>query len=82
MHFLAQLAAKLIFCVGLMITVVSCVLGSVAGSGAALPFVGIAFMTVGAVLWSKASTKVCPGCAERVKSQTRKCQYCGADLVG
>jgi hypothetical protein len=83
MPFLGQLAAKLLFCVGLMITVVSCVLGSVVGSGAGgVPFMGIALMTIGAVLWRKTSTKVCPGCAERVKHQARKCQYCGTDLVG
>jgi tRNA(Ile2) C34 agmatinyltransferase TiaS len=83
MQFLAQLSAKLFFCVGIMITVVSCVVGSVVGSGlGTVPFMGIALMTIGAVLWHKTSTKICPGCAERVKSQARKCQYCGADLAG
>ena len=83
MQFLAQLAAKLVFCVGLMITVVSCVLGSVVKSGAGgVPFMGITLMAIGAVLWRKTSTKVCPECAERVKSQARKCQYCGAELRG
>ncbi|MGH7854869.1 MAG: hypothetical protein ACREP3_15585 [Candidatus Binatia bacterium] len=83
MQFLAQLAAKLFFCVGLMITVVSCVLGSVVGSGGGgVPFMGITLLIIGAVLWRKTSTKVCPGCAERVKYQARKCRYCGADLVG
>ena len=82
MQFFAQLSAKLIFCVGIMITVVSCVLGSVVGSGAGgAPFMGIAFMIIGAVLWHKTSTKICHG-SERVKSQARKCQSCGADLVG
>lgn len=83
MQFLVQLLAKLIFCVGLMVTVVSCVLGSVAGSGAGgVPFMGIALMIAGAVLWHRTSTKACPGCAERVKYQARKCQYCGADVAG
>ena len=83
MQSLAQLSAKLFFCAGLMITVVSCVLGSVVGSGTgSAPFMGITLMTVGAVLWRKTSTKVCPGCAERVKSQARKCPYCGANLIG
>jgi len=83
MPFLGQLAAKLLFCIGLMTTVVSCVLGSVVGSGAGgVPFMGIALMAIGAVLWRKTSTKVCPSCAERVKYQARKCLYCGTDLVG
>ena len=83
MQFLAQLSAKLFFCAGIMITVVSCVLGSVVGSGTGkVPFMGIILMTIGAVLWRKTSTKVCPACAERVKYQARKCQHCGADLIG
>ena len=83
MLFLAQLSAKLIFSVGIMVTVVSCVLGSVVGSGAGgVPFIGITLMTIGAVLWRKTSTKACPECAERVKYQARKCQYCGAGLAG
>jgi hypothetical protein len=66
-----------------MVTVISCVLGSVVGSGlGGGPIIGIALMIIGAVLWRKTSTKVCPGCAERVKYQARKCRYCGADLVG
>jgi hypothetical protein len=82
MQFLAQIFAKLLFCAGLMITVVSCVLGSVVGSGAGgIPFVGIILIIIGAVLWRKTSTKVCPGCAERVKYQAAKCRYCGADLA-
>jgi hypothetical protein len=83
MQFFTQLFTRLIFCVGLMITVISCVLGSVVGSGlGGVPIIGITLMIISAVLWRKTSTKVCPGCAERVKYQARKCQYCGADLVG
>jgi hypothetical protein len=83
MQFLTQLLAKLVFCVGLMITVISFVLASVAGSGlGGVPIIGITLMIIGAVLWRKTSTKVCPGCAERVKYQARKCRYCGADLTG
>ena len=82
MQFLAQLGAKLVFCVGVMMTVVSCVLGSVVGSGAGgVSFVGITLIIIGAVLWRMTSTKVCSGCAQRVKHQARKCQYCGTDLV-
>jgi hypothetical protein len=83
MQFFTQFFTRLIFCVGLMITVISCVLGSVVGSGlGGVPIIGITLMIISAVLWRKTSTKVCPGCAERVKYQARKCQYCGADLVG
>jgi hypothetical protein len=83
MQFLTELFVRLIFSVGLMITVVSCVLGSVTGSGFSfVPIIGITLMIISAVLWRKTSTKVCPECAERVKSQARKCRYCGADLVG
>jgi hypothetical protein len=83
MQFFTQLFVRLIFCVGLMITVISCVLGSVVGSGlGGVPIIGITLMVISAVLWRKTSTKVCPACAERVKYQARKCQYCGVDLVG
>jgi ribosomal protein L40E len=65
-----------------MITVISCVLASVVGSGSGgAPIIGITLMIISAVLWRKTSTKVCPACAERVKYQARKCRYCGADLV-
>jgi len=83
MQFLTQLLSKLIFCVGIMVTVVSCILASVIESGVGRgPAIGIALMILGAVLWQKTSTKVCPGCAERVKYHARKCQYCGRDLAG
>lgn len=83
MQFILQLLAKLIFCVGIMVTVVSCVLGSAVGSGAGgVPFMGIVLMIGGGLLWLRSSTKACPGCAERVKYQARKCQHCGADLLG
>jgi hypothetical protein len=83
MQFFTQLFTRLVFCVGLMATVISCVLGSVVGSGlGGAPIIGITLMIISAVLWRKTSTKVCPACAERVKYQARKCRYCGADLVG
>jgi hypothetical protein len=83
MQFLAQFFAKLVFCVGVMITVVSCVLGSLVGPGAGgVPFIGITLMIIGAMLWRKTSTKVCPGCGERVKYQAHTCQHCGTELAG
>jgi hypothetical protein len=83
MQFITQLFSRLVFCVGLMITVVSCVVGSVLGSGfGGMPILGITLMIIGGVLWHRTSTKLCPGCAERVKYQARKCRYCGAELAG
>jgi hypothetical protein len=83
MNFLAQIVSKLIFCAGIMITAVSCVLGSALGSGVGRgPFIGVAMMILGAVLWQKSSTKTCLGCAKLVKHHARKCPHCGADLVG
>ena len=83
MQLLAQILSKLLFCLGIMITVVSCVVGSVIGSGAGgIPFTGIALIIIGAILWRKTSTKVCPACTRRVKYQACKCQHCGADIAG
>ena len=81
MQFLAQILSKLLFCLGIMITVVSCVVGSAIGSGADIPFTGIALIIIGAVLWRKTSKKSCPACSEHVKHQARKCQHCGADIT-
>jgi hypothetical protein len=79
--FLGQILAKLLVCVGIMVTVVSCVLGSVVGSGAGgVPILGIGLIIAGAVMWKKTATKLCPACAERVKYQARKCEFCGADV--
>lgn len=83
MQFVLQLLGKLVLCVGIMLTVVSCVLGSVAGTGTGgAPFMGIALIIGGGVLWHRSSNKTCPSCAERVKYQARKCPHCGADLLG
>jgi len=82
MQLLAQIFSKLLICLGIMITVVSCVVGSVIGSGAGgIPFTGVALIIIGAVLWRKTSTKSCPACSERVKLQASKCQHCGADIT-
>jgi hypothetical protein len=56
MQYLARLASKLLFCVGIIITAVSCVLSSVLESGINRgPFIGIALMIIAAVLWQKTS---------------------------
>ena len=56
MQFLAQFASKLLICVGVMITVVSCVVSSAMEMGTGgVSFIGIGFMILGAVLWKKAS---------------------------
>ena len=82
MEYLAKLASKLLFCVGVMITVVSCVLSSALNSGIGSgPFIGMALMILAVVLWKKSSTQVCPVCAERVQHRARKCKHCGADLA-
>jgi hypothetical protein len=54
MQYLARLASKLLFCVGIMITVVSCVLSSALESGINRgPFFGIALIILAVVLWQK-----------------------------
>jgi hypothetical protein len=78
LHFVGQIFAKLLVCIGIMITVVSCVLGSVVGSGAGgVSIIGIGLIIGGAVMWKKTATKLCPACAERLKSNARKCRHCG-----
>lgn len=81
MHFFGQLFAKLFICLGIMLTVVSCVLDSVIGSGGGgVSIMGIGLIIGGAVMWQKTATKLCPYCAERVRQQARKCARCGTDL--
>ena len=62
MQFLAQFASKLLICVGVVITVVSCVVSSAmdasVGTG---PLIGIGFVVLGGVLWRKASKKQTSG---------------------
>ena len=81
MHFLGQILAKLLICLGIMVTVVSCVLGSVVGSGGAgVSIMGIGLIIAGAVMWKRSLTRPCPSCAEPIKYQARKCASCGADV--
>lgn len=81
MQILPQTLAKLLFCVGLMITVVGCVIGSTLGSGTGgAPFFGVLLMILGGGLWQRFSRKACPACAERVNLQAAKCPNCAADL--
>ena len=56
MQYVVRLASKLLFCVGIMITVLSCVLSSALESGINRgPFIGIALMIIAVVLWRKTS---------------------------
>lgn len=81
MQILAQTLAKLLFCVGLMITVVGCVIGSALGTGAGgAPLFGTLLMGFGGGLWHKFSRKPWPACAERVILQAARCPNCGAKV--
>ena len=54
MQYLVRLASKLLFCLGIMITVVSCVLSSALESSINRgPFIGIALIILAVVLWQK-----------------------------
>jgi hypothetical protein len=77
MRVLANIFGRLIFCLGLMITVVGCVLGSMIGSSAGTMMSGVTLMAVGAAIYWVGSTKVCPQCAKRVKPTALECKHCG-----
>jgi hypothetical protein len=80
MSVIAKIFGRLIFCVGLMITVVGCVVGSMLGSTGGTTMSGIALMAVGAAIYWVGSTKVCPQCAKRIKHTAVDCKHCGSDL--
>jgi len=77
MQFFGSLAGRLIFCVGLMITVVGCVIGSVVGSGSGTTLPGITLMIMGGAIYWGASTKVCAQCSKRIQSSALQCKHCG-----
>jgi hypothetical protein len=77
MRFIANLLGRLIFCVGLMITVVGCVIGSIMGSTGGTTMPGVTLMVLGAGLYWLGSTKVCPQCSKRIKHTALECKHCG-----
>jgi hypothetical protein len=64
-------------CVGLMITVVGCVIGSIMGSTGGTPMPGVTLMVLGAGIYWLGSTKVCPQCSKRIKHTALECKHCG-----
>jgi hypothetical protein len=78
MSSLAAIFGRLIFCVGVMVTVVGCVIGSLMGqSGAGAMGPGTVLIIIGAGIYWVASTKICPQCSKRVKHNAVECKYCG-----
>ncbi|HXV80781.1 MAG TPA: hypothetical protein VEG60_12960 [Candidatus Binatia bacterium] len=78
MRFIANLLGRLIFCVGLMITVVGCVIGSMMGSTGGTTMPGVTLMILGAGIYWMGSTKVCPQCSKRIKHTALQCKHCGS----
>jgi hypothetical protein len=77
MPFITNLLGRLIFCLGLMITVVGCVIGSMLGSQGRTTISGVALMILGAGIYWVGSTKVCPQCSKRIKQSALECKHCG-----
>jgi len=80
MPLLAKLFGRLIFCLGVMITVVGCVVGSLLGASAGMTMSGVTLMAVGATIYWLGSTKVCPQCSKRIKLAAVECKHCGSNL--
>lgn len=78
MRFIAALLGRLMFCLGLMITVVGCVIGSMLGSTGGTSMSGMILMILGAGIYWFGATKVCPQCSKRIKHNERACRHCGA----
>ena len=77
MRFIGNLLGRLIFCVGLMITVVGCVIGSMMGSTGGTTMPGVTLMILGAGIYWLGSTKVCLQCSKRIKYTAIECKHCG-----
>ena len=77
MRFIANLLGRLIFCFGLMITVVGCVIGSMIGSRGITTISGVTLMMLGAWIYWVGSTKVCAQCSKRIKLAALECKHCG-----
>jgi len=78
MHLLAGILGRLVFCLGVMVTVVGCVIGSVAGSSPGTTLPGVTLMIAGAAIYWLASTKICSQCNKRVRQAALECKHCGA----
>ena len=78
MQFIGKLAGRLIFCVGLMITVVGCVIGSVIGASTGTTLPGFTLMIVGGGIYWFGATKACLQCARRIQHNAVECKHCGA----
>jgi hypothetical protein len=82
MPFLAKLFGRLVFCLGVMITVVGFVVGSLLGASGGATMSGVTLMAVGAAIYWIGSTKLCPQCSKRIKYTAVECKHCGSDLSG
>ena len=80
MRFIAPLFGRLIFCAGLMITVVGCVIGSMVGSTGGTTMSGITLMILGVAIYWVGTTKVCVHCSRRIKHIETECKHCGGVL--
>lgn len=81
MRSLAAIFGRLILCVGVMVTVVGCVIGSLMGqSGAGTIGPGVVLIVIGAGIYWVASTKICPRCSKRVRHSAIECKYCGSSM--
>jgi hypothetical protein len=77
MQFIGKLAGRLIFCLGLMITVVGCVIGSVIGSSSGTTLPGFTLMALGGGIYWFGSTKLCQQCSRRIQHSALECKHCG-----
>jgi len=78
MQLLAGILGRLVFCLGVMVTVVGCVIGSVAGLSTGTTVPGFTLMIAGAAIYWLASTKICLRCNKRVRQAALECKHCGA----
>lgn len=77
MRVLAKIFGRLIFCLGVMLTVVGCLVGSMVGSTAGTTMSGFTLMALGAAIYWMGSTVVCRKCSKRVKYAALECKHCG-----
>jgi hypothetical protein len=80
MRMLASIFGRLLCCLGIMITVVGCVIGSVAASSTGTTLPGVTLVIAGAAIYWFASTINCSQCDKRVSHTALKCKHCGANI--